>query len=653
MLYGKKFDKAALVITSIMLILLILFINGESFGLTSTVRTMGYENRLFDKSKVHFIDIVMDDWENFIASAESEEYSKASLIIDGERFSNAAVRAKGNTSLSAVSSLNSSRYSFKVEFDHYDSSLTYYGLDKLSLNNLIYDSTMMKDYLCYSLMNEFGVISPLCSYVVISVNGEEWGLYLAVEGVEEAFLQRNFGNDYGNLYKPDSTTLGGGRGNGNKFDMKDFSFEQPIENGYLINEMPSENESNIMDMPPDDLGNLSDGNMPNNEGIFGFERELDFKKESAENFPKEDFSDNSFSMGSDDVALRYIDDDIQSYSNIWDNAKTDITTSDKTRLIQSLKKLSEMEDIESVVSVNDVIKYFVVHNFVCNDDSYTGSMIHNYYLYEKDSQMIMIPWDYNLAFGTFASSEATTVVNTPIDDPVTGEMSYRPMINWIFESKEYTEMYHQYFFEFLSSVDIETIIDEAYDLIKAYVQDDPTKFYTYDEFEKGVKTLKEFCSLRSQSIQMQLSENNTEVFTNYADATELNLSDMGTMNNTNRFDDEINEPTDIKQNFGNDFEMNFEDKLNENSEMQLPNKPEFDNQNPQMPENAPNNSGNPMQGNMPAVENRDNNVDFESKPDAVQDNKTAPSENQSAVNILILLCLCVIALIFGIWFVKK
>ena len=26
----------------------------------------------------------------------------------------------------------------------------------------------------------------------------------------------------------------------------------------------------------------------------------------------------------------------------------------------------------------------VVHNFVLNFDSYTGSMIHNYYLYEKD-----------------------------------------------------------------------------------------------------------------------------------------------------------------------------------------------------------------------------------------------------------------------------
>ena len=56
-----------------------------------------------------------------------------------------------------VSSLGSERYSFKIEFDHYDSTRTYHGLDKLSLNNLIQDSTMMKDYLTYTMMNGFGV----------------------------------------------------------------------------------------------------------------------------------------------------------------------------------------------------------------------------------------------------------------------------------------------------------------------------------------------------------------------------------------------------------------------------------------------------------------------------------------------------------------
>ena len=47
----------------------------------------------------------------------------------------------------------------------------------------------MKDYLSYRMMQEFGVDAPLCSYAYITVNGEEWGLYLAVEGVEEMCIR--------------------------------------------------------------------------------------------------------------------------------------------------------------------------------------------------------------------------------------------------------------------------------------------------------------------------------------------------------------------------------------------------------------------------------------------------------------------------------
>ena len=104
-----------------------------------------------------------------------------------------------------------------------------------------------------------------------------------------------------------------------------------------------------------------------------------------------------------DLSLIYSDDEYSSYSNIFGNAKTDITDEDKDRLIASLKSLNENSDIEEVVNMDEVIRYFVVHNFVCNFDSYTGSMIHNYYLYEEDGQLSMIPWDYNLAFGGFSA----------------------------------------------------------------------------------------------------------------------------------------------------------------------------------------------------------------------------------------------------------
>ena len=69
----------------------------------------------------------------------------------------------------------------------------------------------------------------------------------------------------------------------------------------------------------------------------------------------------------------YQDDEYDSYSNIFDNVKTEITDADRDRLIESLKQLNEGENIESVVDVEEVIRYFVVHNF--NHDS-LGKVLH-------------------------------------------------------------------------------------------------------------------------------------------------------------------------------------------------------------------------------------------------------------------------------------
>ena len=250
------------------------------------------------------------------------------------------------------------------------------------------------------------------------------------------------------------------------------------------------------------------------------------------------------SMGSSDVSLIYTDDDYDSYSNIFDNAKTDITDADEDRLIASLKQLNEGESIESVVDVDEVIRYFVVHNFVCNFDSYTGSMIHNYYLYEEDGQLSMIPWDYNLAFGGFqGGQDATSMVNYPIDTPVSGgTVDSRPMLAWIFESEEYTQLYHQYFADFISSYFdsgyFTQMMAQTKQLIALYVEKDPTKFCTYEEFETGIETLEQFCLLRAESVQGQLdgtipstSDGQAEDSSALVDASELSISDMGTMNN--------------------------------------------------------------------------------------------------------------------------
>lgn len=549
----KYMDKICCLALLLALVVTGVFLNAPSLGIQAASTTQGYESRLFDTSRVHTIDIVMDDWEGFLEGCTDEEYELCSVVIDNESYNNVAIRAKGNTSLTQVASYGNDRYSFKIEFDHYDSTISYHGLDKLSLNNIIQDNTYMKDYLTYQMMGYFGVDAPLCSYVYITVNGEDWGLYLAVEGVEESFLERNYGSDYGELYKPDSMSMGGGRGNGGEFDLEDWMDDQSGEEGQstLPDRQAMKGQRPEGMTPPDTGEEVQSDTETIPQGMPGTVPSQDGASDSQTTDPAQ--TDKQFggrgggmggSMGSSDVSLIYTDDDYNSYSNIFDSAKTDITDADKDRLIASLKQLNEGENIESVVDVDEVIRYFVVHIFVCNFDSYTGSMIHNYYLYEEDGQLSMIPWDYNLAFGGFqGGQDATPMVNYPIDTPVSGgTVDSRSMLAWIFESEEYTQLYHQYFADFISSYFdsgyFTQMMAQTKQLIALYVEKDPTKFCTYEEFETGIETLEQFCLLRAESVQGQLdgtipstSDGQAEDSNALVDASELSISDMGTMNN--------------------------------------------------------------------------------------------------------------------------
>lgn len=511
---SKHFNRICAVVMVLCLAVTLILCFPDAVGIQAASKTLGYESRLFDTSYVHSIDIVMDDWDSFIEDCESEEYSSCAVVIDGESYKNIAIRAKGNTSLSQVANYGSDRYSFKLEFDHYSDATTYHGLDKLCLNNIIQDNTYMKDYLCYTMMNYAGVSSPLCSFAYITVNGEDWGLYLAVEAVEDSFLERNYSGT-GNLYKPDSMSMGGGRGNGKDFDQDDFDFSKFDKSNTENNTSDSTDTSSKTNFQPSQMGNFGGGK--GDKGGFG-------------------------GMDSDDVKLIYTDDDFDSYENIFDSAKTDITDSDKTRLINSLKVLNS-DDADSTVDVDAVIKYFAVHNFVCNFDSYTGSMIHNYYLYENDGILSMIPWDYNLAFGGFVGgSDSTSMINYPIDSPVSGgDTDSRPMLAWIFADEEYTELYHEALSEFIAnyfeSRYFEEEIDRVTALISPYVEKDPTKFCTYDEFTEGVAALKEFCTLRAESVRGQLdgtipstSDAQSEDSSALISGSSVSISAMGSMN---------------------------------------------------------------------------------------------------------------------------
>ena len=457
---NRHVDKIVYIAVAFAVVLTVIMMNAEAFGITSNIRDPGYKKILFDDSKVHSIDLVVNDKETFFADAEKHEYVSCSVLIDGDAANNVGLRVKGKTDLGNVGEESRERLSFRLEFDHYQLGETWHGLDKLDLNNLIQDATCMKEYLTYSLMRDFGVPSPLASYAKVTLNGEEIGLYLAVEGVEDSFISRNYGGGHTLLYKPEST--------------------EGSEDARAI----------------------------------------------------------------EAVKLKYTDDDPESYEALFENAGTDLEPGDRERFIALLKQLNEYEDLEWILDTEEVIRYFVVHNFTVNDDSYTGSTVGNYVLAERDGTLAMIPWDYNTAYGSASGMEERAAVNAPIDAPAPeGRLDDRPMVGWIFSDEEYSEQYHELFLEFIQKYAengrIREMISRTKELIAPYVREAPTKFMTEKAFLEGVRTLGIFIDLRTQSVAGQLAGTIPSDFSgqiedpeSLIDAAILDLSDLDSVHNS-------------------------------------------------------------------------------------------------------------------------
>lgn len=564
----------------------------------------GYVEKLFDTSYVHTIDITIseDDWNDLTENPLDKTKYEVNITIDGETIESVSFATKGNTSLTSVAGdADSVRYSFKVNFGKYNKEQTYYGLNKLNLNNIYADATYMKDYLSYEIFRQAGVDSPLVSYVWLTINGEDHGLYIAIEDISEGYLNRVCDGE-GELYKPETEQLANmgqagsiqqpdnmempdagnmpfpgnadGSDNTNGDNRPQFPGNQQQGTDKQGMQPPSGENGNIPEMPengtfPDGMTIPESGEMP------------EMPQGGGKRMPGGNMGFGSSSSGAD---LAYIDDEISSYSDIFDNAETDADEEAKMRVISALKGLAEENDLENYLNTEEIIRYFVAHNFILNYDSYTGNMLHNYYLYENDGKLSMLPWDYNLAFGGFSGNggesggvDTTSLVNTGIDTPLSGVTEEaRPMWNWIVSNENYLETYHSIFDSLISgyfeSGKFESEIDSLYEMLYPYVEKDPSAFYSADEFTAAYKTMKEFCLLRAESIRLQLNGNlstksDEQDSSNQVDASGINIRSMGSQGGGRE---------DSAGGFGNMPQMNIPSMPNQenNSQSATPTEPD-------------------------------------------------------------------------------
>lgn len=491
-----------------------------------------YESGLFNQDRILQIEILMEeeDWEDMLEHAMEESYYQCDVIIEGERLYQVGIRTKGNTSLSSIAAdPENDRYSFKLEFDHYVEGQTCQGLDKLILNNNFADATNMKEAVVYDMYRFLDVDASLYHYAKISVNGSYWGVYLALEAVEESFLLRNYGVENGKLYKPEGMDMG--RGGPEEAGMH-FDGDTAFANGNPFEaRRPSEAANPSADGTFSETGRRSDNIKPS---------DMEFPEGGREGMPPG--FPGGFSMGSGGANLNYVDEDPDSYSTIWEGSVGKSSQKDHARVVEALKKASEGEALENYLDVDNLLRYMAVHSFVVNEDSLSGSMAHNYYLYEYGGKLNILPWDYNLSFGGMSvgggrgeEGDASAMINDPVDDPFSGTQFFDALL----ENETYLEQYHSYYRQLVEEYVFGGKFEQTYERIRSQIDElvktDPNAMYSYEEYDEGARMLYDTVMLRAESVKGQLEgtipstqEEQKENPEAMVDASAIRIDVMGT-----------------------------------------------------------------------------------------------------------------------------
>lgn len=217
--------------------------NQHSWDKDTLTPTKGAINTLataFNSSIVQdlSINISTENWQDILDNPLDEEYHETSITLNGVTLDTVAIRTKGNSSLSSVARSNSDRYSFKFDINEYVDGQKFFGLKKFTLQNSYNDPSYMREAIAYDLLSEMGVATPKHAYVNFYVNGELFGLYLMVEAIDGEFLENNFANANGDIYKPDgigSDLKWINADIGSYSDINLQSNEDTTDNGAFIN----------------------------------------------------------------------------------------------------------------------------------------------------------------------------------------------------------------------------------------------------------------------------------------------------------------------------------------------------------------------------------------------------------------------------------
>jgi spore coat protein CotH len=164
---------------------------------------------LFSTTRINRIELEIDDDAAEILRAERRfsyprRTAPAQATIDGEQLGRVGVRLRGG-----LGSFQRFDQKPKLELDLNDyTGERFYGLESLSLNNMIQDCSGVREALAYAAYGQLGLPTSRTGFAQLFVNGLDYGLMLVLETQDDRWLKRNFVDGDGNLYDGKYVTSG-------------------------------------------------------------------------------------------------------------------------------------------------------------------------------------------------------------------------------------------------------------------------------------------------------------------------------------------------------------------------------------------------------------------------------------------------------------
>jgi len=157
---------------------------------------------------------------------------EAEVSFNGNSWEHVGIRFKGNSSLRSTWSMGSLKLPFKLDFDQYEDQYPetedqrLYGFKQLSFASGFHDDSRLREKIAADLFREAGVPAAETAFYAVTIDYGQgpvyFGLYTAVEVIDDTLIETQFSDDDGNVYKPEGTgaTFAAGSFSESSFDKE-------------------------------------------------------------------------------------------------------------------------------------------------------------------------------------------------------------------------------------------------------------------------------------------------------------------------------------------------------------------------------------------------------------------------------------------------